>query len=251
MATDVEIVRDIVRRARRRAELRAVVTRYPRAVRWLHAGVYSTVLLLLGTGIWLLVGKEGVPSPLSRVTGVADTRLHVWIGWVFVGLVGGAVVLGARGAIGFLRDSVRFRRADVAWFRAWPAALRTGRFPRHDGHFDPGQRIANVAMLLCFLAVTGSGIAMARLHGGPAFVWLAPVHRWSTYLLIPLLAGHVLIASGALPGYRGVWRSMHLGGRLDIAVARRLWPGWTEQHLAGAKVRPRDPRAATRSGTTR
>jgi formate dehydrogenase subunit gamma len=48
--------------------------------------------------------------------------------------------------------------------------------------------------------------------------------------LIPLLAGHILIASGILPGYRGVWRSMHLGGRLDVAVARRLWPGWLDRH---------------------
>jgi len=32
-----------------------------------------------------------------------------------------------------------------------------------------------------------------------------------------------------LPGYRGTWRSMHLGGRLDPAVARRIWPAWFEQ----------------------
>ena len=105
----------------------------------------------------------------------------------------------------------------------------TGRFPWHDGHFDPGQRVANLAMLVAFLAVTASGIAMALLHGGPAFVWLVPVHRVSTYVLIPLIAGHILIASGVLPGYRGVWRAMHLGGRLDASVARRLWPGWADR----------------------
>jgi len=32
-----------------------------------------------------------------------------------------------------------------------------------------------------------------------------------------------------LPGYRGVWRSMHLGGRLHADVARRLWPAWLER----------------------
>jgi hypothetical protein len=26
-----------------------------------------------------------------------------------------------------------------------------------------------------------------------------------------------------------VWRSMHLGGRLDVAVARRVWPGWLDR----------------------
>jgi formate dehydrogenase subunit gamma len=230
----------------------ATVERYPRPARWLHAGVYTTVLVLLATGVWLLVGKEGVPSPLSRVVGVPDTRLHTWVGWAFTGLVASGLVLGARGAVGFVVASVRYRRSDLAWFRAWPAALLTGRFPRHEGHFDPGQRVANIAMVLCLGAVTGSGIAMALMHGGPAFVWLVPIHRWSTYLLIPLLGGHILIASGVLPGYRGVWRSMHLGGRLDAAVARRLWPGWAERYAARdpAGSTPRGPRVATPSGTT-
>jgi formate dehydrogenase subunit gamma len=90
--------------------------------------------------------------------------------------------------------------------------------------------VANVAMVVAFLAVTGSGIAMALLHGGPAFVWLVPLHVWSTYALIPLVLGHIAIASGMLPGYRGVWRSMHMGGRLDVTVARRIWPGWLDRH---------------------
>jgi formate dehydrogenase subunit gamma len=134
--------------------------------------------------------------------------------------------------VGFVGASVRFRRSDLAWFRHWPAAIVTGRFPWHGGHFDPGQRVANIAMVVAFLAVTASGIAMALLHGGPAFVWLVPLHRVSTYVLLPLLAGHILIASGVLPGYRGVWRSMHLGGRLDASVARRLWPGWADRYDA-------------------
>jgi formate dehydrogenase subunit gamma len=68
--------------------------------------------------------------------------------------------------------------------------------------------------------------AWALLHGGPAFVRLVRIHRWSTYLLTPVPLGHILIASGVLPGYRGVWRSMHFGGRLDRDVARRIWPAW-------------------------
>jgi cytochrome b subunit of formate dehydrogenase len=216
---------------------RAVVQRYRRSTRWLHAGVYTSVLVLMGTGLWLLAGNEGVPSPLSRLAGVPDTRLHVWVGWIFAGLLAVGLLFGARSAVGFVVSSVRYRRSDLAWFRRWPAALLTGRFPWHDGHFDPGQRIANLAMLVAFGAVTASGIAMALLHGGPAFVWLVPVHKYSTYVLVPLIAGHILIASGVLPGYRGVWRAMHLGGRLDASVARRLWPGWAER-----EERRRDPR---------
>jgi cytochrome b subunit of formate dehydrogenase len=217
---------------------REVVERYGRPARWLHAGVYLTVLVLLATGVWLLVGKEGVPSPLSRLAGIPDSRLHVWVGWAFAGLVALGVLFGARAAAGFVVESLRYRRSDLAWFRRWPAAIVTGRFPWHDGHFDPGQRVANLALMVALLAVTGSGIAMALLHGGPAFVWLVPVHRVSTYLLIPLLAGHILIASGVLPGYRGVWRSMHLGGRLDASVARRLWPGWADRHAGSTARRP-------------
>jgi cytochrome b subunit of formate dehydrogenase len=222
--------RQILEPLRGRKARRPVMERYSRATRWLHAGVYVTVLLLLATGVWLLTGREGVPSPLSRLTGVADTRLHVWLGWTFVVLLAAGLTLGVRAAVGFVVASVRYRRSDLAWFRRWPAAVVTGRFPRHEGHFDPGQRVANLALVLALLAVTASGIALALLHGGPAFVWLVPMHRWSTYVLIPLLAGHILIASGVLPGYRGVWRSMHLGGRLDASVARRIWPGWAERY---------------------
>ena len=208
-----------------------VVERYRRRSRWLHVGVYVTVLTLMATGGWLLLGREGDPSPLSRLAGLPDTQLHVWVGWVFVGLVGLGVAAGVRGAVWFVAESLRYQRSDLAWFRAWPRALLTGRFPWHGGHFDPGQRVANLAMLAALSTVTATGVAMALLHGGPAFVWLVPLHRWSTYALIPLIVGHVVIASGVLPGYRGVWRSMHLGGRLPTSVARRVWPAWTEQRL--------------------
>ena len=208
-----------------------VVERYRRRSRWLHVGVYVTMLTLMATGGWLLLGREGDPSPLSRLAGLPDTQLHVWVGWVFVGLVGLGIAAGVRGAVWFVVESLRYERSDLAWFRAWPRALLTGRFPWHGGHFDPGQRVANLAMLAALITVTATGVAMALLHGGPAFVWLVPLHRWSTFALIPLIVGHVLIASGVLPGYRGVWRSMHLGGRLPTSVARRVWPGWTEQRL--------------------
>jgi formate dehydrogenase subunit gamma len=192
--------------------------------------VYLTVLTLMATGTWLLIGREGDPSPLSRLTGLTDARLHVVTGWALVGVLAVGVVFGLRQAWSFAAESVRFRRSDLAWFRRWPTALFTGRFTRHDGQLDPGQRAANIALAVALLALVVSGVAMAVLHGGPAFVWLVRIHRWSTYLLIPLIVGHIVIASGVLPGYRGVWRSMHLGGRLDAQVAQRLWPDWTERH---------------------
>jgi cytochrome b subunit of formate dehydrogenase len=207
------------------------VERYNRRTRWLHAGVYLTVLVLLATGWWLLLGREGDPSPLARATGMPDTSLHTGVGWVLVGVAVVGLVFGARAVRTFVVESVRFGRHDLAWFSRWPAALRSGRFGWHDGHFDPGQRVANIAITLGLLAVIGSGAGMALLHGGPAFVWLVRIHRWSTYLLTPVLLGHILIASGVLPGYRGAWRAMHLGGRLNRTVAHRIWPAWLERHI--------------------
>jgi len=124
-----------------------------------------------------------------------------------------------------------------------PKAALTGRFARHEGHFDPGQRIANVVLVVLLLALTISGVGMARLHGGSTFATLARVHRWSTYAVTPVLVGHILIAAGLLPGYRGVWRSMHLGGRLDSRVARRIWPAWLER---AERAEPPDREGSTR-----
>ena len=214
------------------ADAVTTVERYSRFTRWLHAGVYLSVLTLLGTGTWLLVGREGDPSPLSRLTGVTDAHLHVWIGWLLVVILAIGVAARLRAAASFAAASTRFSRTDVAWFTRWPIALLTGRFARHEGQLDPGQRIANIFLFVALVAAIGSGVAMALLHGGPAFGWLVRVHRWSTYALIPLLLGHIVIAAGVLPGYRGVWRSMHLGGRLDSRVAHRVWPGWTERYLS-------------------
>jgi cytochrome b subunit of formate dehydrogenase len=206
-----------------------VVERYPRPVRWFHAASYLAILVLLGTGWWLLTGREGDPSPLARLLGAPDTAVHTWVGWAFAGLLLLGVAVGARAVRTFMTESLRLDSGDARWLLAWPRAVFTGRFARHEGHFDPGQRGLNILLTLGIAVAAGSGLGMVILHGGPAFAVLTRLHRWSTYLVTPLIAGHVLVAAGVLPGYRGVWRSMHLGGRLDAAVARRLWPGWLER----------------------
>jgi len=207
-----------------------VVERNNRPTRWFHAGVYLTVLVLLFTGWWLTLGNEGQPSPLAELFDTPDAELHTVIGWVFAGLAALGLVLGWRAARTLASDSVRLRRSELRWFGRWPAAIVTGRFGRHEGHFDPGQRIANVVMLVLLVALTVSGIGLYLVSGGPAFVWFNRIHRWSTYLFTPVIVGHILIAAGVLPGYRGVWRAMHLGGRLRASDARRIWPAWSERH---------------------
>jgi formate dehydrogenase subunit gamma len=216
-----------MRQTTRRPE---VVERNNRRTRWFHAGVYLTVLVLLFTGWWLTLGNEGQSSPLAELFDTPDAELHTVIGWVFAGLAALGLVLGWRAARTLASDSVRLRRSELRWFGRWPAAIVTGRFGRHEGHFDPGQRIANVVMLVLLVALALSGIGLYLVSGGPAFVWFNRIHRWSTYLFTPVIVGHILIAAGVLPGYRGVWRAMHLGGRLRASDAQRIWPAWSERH---------------------
>jgi formate dehydrogenase subunit gamma len=220
------------------------VERNNRRTRWFHAGVYVTVIGLLLTGCWLLTGQEGRPSLLARVTQLSDTDLHTYFGWALAAIAAVGAVLGWRAALTLTRDSVRYRRSDLAWFVRWPRALVTGRFGRHDGHFDPGQRIANLAMILLLLALIVSGIGLVVVSGGPAFVWFGRIHRWATYLFTPIVVGHILVASGILPGYRGVWRSMHFGGRLRERDAARVWPIWLarqrKNRAIGSKI-PQQP----------
>lgn len=203
--------------------------RHNRRTRWFHALTYVSTLVLLGTGWWLTLGYEGRPSPLAQVTRTPDTVIHTNVGWALAVLALAGLVLGARAVRTFVVESLRVDKTDARWFLRWPGAVFTGRFARHEGHFDPGQRVMNVLLSVVLVALVASGAGMAALSGGPVFAVLVRVHQWSTYLVTPLLAGHIVVASGVLPGYRGAWRSMHLAGRLPVDVARRLWPAWLER----------------------
>jgi cytochrome b subunit of formate dehydrogenase len=194
------------------------IERYSRGTRWFHAGIYLTVLVLLGTGWWFLVDRYRHQSAL---VGNAHTYAGYGLGLVVLGWL----LRGARGLRAFVGDTLRYRRGDGRWLRTLPRAAFTGRFGDHDGHFDPGQRIANVVMVLTLLALLLTGLGMLYLPWTVLFT----VHHWAALLATPVLVGHIVVAAGVLPGYRGVWRSMHLGGRLPVDVARRIWPGWLDR----------------------
>jgi cytochrome b subunit of formate dehydrogenase len=227
------------------------VHRYPRAARRYHTAVYVLTLLLLATGIWLLTGREGEPSPLAGALGVPDAQIHVWLGWALVGIGLLPLPFALRGLRAFVRETFRYDRGDLRWLLTWPRAVVTRRFARHEGHFDPGQRVANVVIVALLLLLVGSGVGLVLVHVGPVFAILAAVHRVATIAFTIVIVGHVIVAAGLLPGYRGAWRSMHLGGRLSLDTARRLWPGWTERELAGARnksaTQPRGPDAPGRA----
>jgi formate dehydrogenase subunit gamma len=231
------------------------VERYPRSARRYHTAVYVVTLLLLATGWWLLAGREGEPSPIARLTGVPDVQIHIWLGWALVVTALLPLPFAIRAVASFVRETLRHDRGDVRWLVRLPAAIVTGRFPRHEGHFDPGQRIANIAIVALLAALIASGVALVFIHVGPVFAILATIHRLATIAFTVVIAGHIVVALGILPGYRGVWRSMHLGGRLRLDTARRLWPGWTDRQAVRRKrIRiegpaSRDGSAATNRGT--
>ncbi len=205
------------------------IERYRRSTRRYHTAVYVVTLLLLATGWWLLAGREGTASPLASIIGVPDAQLHVWLGWGLALVAALPLPFALSGIAMFVRETVRRDPGDRAWLLRWPIGVITGRFPRHEGHFDPGQRLANVAIVGLLATLVGTGIALVFVKVGPVFAVLAAVHRLATVAFTVVIAGHVIVALGVLPGYRGVWRSMHLGGRLRLETARRLWPGWTDR----------------------
>lgn len=231
--------------------------RTSRRARWLHAGGYLTTLALLLTGWWLLAGGEGNPSPLARVLDAPDTQVHVWFGWGLAAVLALPLIISLRGVIAFVRETIRIDHGDGRWWARWPTGVLTGRIARHEGHFDPGQRVANVLLVGGLLVLTVTGIGMTVLHGGPLFALLSKIHRWTTFVVTPTIAGHILVAIGVLPGYRGVWRAMHVGGRVSQETARRLWPGWTERSVGSSEheslaasivgTRSADPHGARRS----
>jgi cytochrome b subunit of formate dehydrogenase len=219
------------RRAHGQGQVGHRIQRYTRPVRWLHAVVYLATLTLLGTGWWLLLGLEGRPSALARLLGLPDVVIHKGVGLGIAGLATVLLLFRLRAVGRFVAASLRFDRGDLAWFARWPRAVISGRFPYPRRQFDPGQRLANLALTGSLAVLVLSGLGLMLVHGGPAFVVLVQVHRWSTYLILPMIVGHVIVASGVLPGYRGVWRSMHSRRGVEEQTARRLWPAWTRRHL--------------------
>ena len=208
------------------------IERYSRRTRRFHAAVYLLTLPLVFSGWWLLLGGEGRPSPLARALGRSDTSVHVGLGRGLAALLVLVVLTGFRGVMTFVLETARVDRGDARWLARWPAGALTGRFARHEGHFDPGQRLANVAIAGGLVVLTVTGIGLTLLHGGEVFSWLDRLHRASAVVVTVFVAGHIVVAVGLLPGYRGVWRAMHLGGRVPEQTARRLWPGWTERMLS-------------------
>ena len=210
----------------------APLRRNGRRARLLHLLVYLSTLLLAYSGIAVLA--EGHPA-LARPLGghVVAATSHRLVGYGLLIVLALVAAVWWRAAGRFAAESLRFERLDLRWLASYPRmALTSTRQPApapHRGHFDPGQRIFNLLLVLALLVLGATGVVMGMPERFlPSVFGLSlRIHELATWVLLGLVAGHLLLASGALPGYRGVWRAMHLGGRVPAATARRLWPSWS------------------------
>lgn len=219
--------------------------RNARSPRRIHAGMYVATAFLFFSGI--SVTGEGHPVLADLIGGhVAAAGWHRWVGF---GLIGAGLllpVLRPRAAFRFFAESVRFHLSDLRWSASYPGFVFRRHDPaRHEGHFDPGQRVLNCLILLSFAALSVTGIIMSvpERVTPAAFAVSFNIHVVATVVLAALVAGHVLVASGLLPAYRGVWRAMHGGGRVSPDLARRLWPVWAEEQEGRARPAPGEAEA--------
>lgn len=223
--------------------------------RRLHTAMYLLTAFLLLSGV--AVTGEGIRE-LERLLGghVAAAAGHRWVGLALIAGAAAVVAARPRSVARFLVESLRFRRVEARWFLTWPAfLLRPDRHTpaRHEGHFDPGQRVLNSVVVGAFLVLAATGVVMTvpRLVVPAVFGLSLRLHRSATWVLAASVAGHLLVATGMLPSYRGVWRAMHRGGTVPGDLARKLWPRWAEEaeraeeaQRAAADLGERPPRSS-------
>jgi cytochrome b subunit of formate dehydrogenase len=209
--------------------------------------LYLLTFLLLFSGA--AVFGEGNRT-LEGVLGghVAAARWHRWLGYALLAAGGLVLLLRPRACARFVVESVRFRRSELGWFGSYPAFLFRpfrNRPARHEGHFDPGQRLFNLLVLLSLIALSSTGVLMSfpRAFVPAVFAWSLRAHRAATWALAAGVTGHVVVASGILPGYRGTWRAMHGRGRVPQELAERLWPRWEEEERGVGRSSASNPQA--------
>lgn len=207
----------------------ATVRRHGVGARILHAGFAIVILGLVVTG--LALGERLGDSLVAALGG------HTLVGWVHrqSGFLVALAVIGAfvfvPATFRLVREMLRFRPGDGAWFRGFTAyclAPRDRPAPHHDGRFDPGQRIVFLAMVAVVLVLATSGIVMYLVPtGSPTlFGWAIRAHVGAALLLGVSVVVHIIIGSGLLPSHRGVARGIFGDGRVRTALANRLWPDW-------------------------
>ncbi len=219
----------------------STLLRHGRRTRIAH-GLHALVLItLIFTGLAL---GDVLPVRIVGWLGghVLVNATHRQLG---LALVLALVLLGAwawRAVRMLLRDVMHFQRRDLHWpmgfarFFLWP---RRQPAPFHDGRFDPAQRVAFVIILLALAVTAASGI---YIYAGPPFgrmalAWAIRMHIAAAWTLMVGVGVHILAGSGLLWTHRGLLRTMFADGRVELAVARALWPAWAQRQAEAEAAR--------------
>lgn len=208
------------------------IRRHGRWPRWLHGANALAMLLLIGSG--LAIG-ERLPTSWTAMLGGHErlNALHQGLGLALVPAIALLMLLARGGTCRLLRELLHLHRHELRWpLELLRHAARPGHHaaPAHDGRLDPLQRLVMLLLLLsaAIVGVAGMGLFLAADAPRWLLALLIRTHVYVSWLMLGVLALHVLAGSGILPTHRGIARSMFGDGTVSLALAERLWPGWVQ-----------------------
>ncbi|HEX7325024.1 MAG TPA: cytochrome b/b6 domain-containing protein [Rhodanobacteraceae bacterium] len=212
----------------------ATLQRHGLGARILHGINALAILVLLVTGFAV---SGDLPDGVSALFGghVSANDAHRWLGLALsIGLLLLALVC-ARRVVRLLGDVARFRWREWRWYVGFASLLaRPARrsAPFHAGRFDPAQRVVFACIVAAALVLCATGVYLFWSPPLPVSLMgpMIRAHIVAAWVLIAALCLHVVAGSGVLPTHRHLLGAMFGNGRVPIALARRLWPGWAQRH---------------------
>ena len=204
------------------APLERPVLRYRRNQRVVHAVLATSFLLLLITGMMLLWG------PASRFAGGGTSRLvHRIAALGYMSVPIGYLLADRAGAIELVRESFRYDRDDIAWFKhMYRYALGRTREMPPQGRLNAGQKLHHAFVIVVSIGVVGTGLTLWFLKSSLGPDWLAfttLMHDLCMLGLTLFLVGHLYFTyvykalSGMTTGY------------IDEAEARLEHSKWLDE----------------------
>ena len=232
----------------RAAEGRAsVVRRFSATERAFHWSIALPTLVLLLSGLFLRFGwLQALMVGYDHRVGL---RLHLLacVTILFLPLL--MVLRGDRRVLRRTgRALVQMDSADLRFLRDLPRWLRSDPdVGREVGRFNGGQKLNTLVSGFTLLVATATGLFLWIFSSPPAGAtaprsllgaWAGVLHEATTYILLPVLAGHIFMAL-VHPRTRESFRGM-LFGFVDAGWASRHHPRW-DPEAAGES---RDPERA-------
>ena len=188
------------------ATIRHPVLRYRRNQRIVHAVLATSFLLLLITGMMLLW------EPASRFAGGGTSRLvHRIAAVAYMAVPIGYLLADRKGAIELVRDSFRYDRDDLEWFKhMYRYAMGHTREMPPQGRLNAGQKLHHAFVMVVSVGVVGTGLTLWFLKSSLGPDWLAfttLMHDLCMLGLTLFLVGHLYFTyvykalSGMTTGY--------------------------------------------------